>query len=558
MVLWLAFSWLAEARSAQIVQLAPAVLWKRAEFGIVGAPTATNTFDPENIRIDGTFTLPSGKTMTVPAFWYQAFQRSLSGGYEHLSAGGVPEWRLRFTSPEAGTYSLVVNMLTNGQPCGSPIVTNFTVPPDSPPPGTGYVRVATNHQYFETGDGQALRLIGENVCWPSGRGTYDYDDWFAAMQAAGENYCRLWMCPWAFNLETDTNSLTHYRLDRAWQLDYVLDLAAQRGIYVLLCLDYDGMFEVVPDSWGGNNMWPSNPYNAANGGPCLNQNAFFANAAAQRIYQKRLRYLVGRYGYAPNLLAWEFFNEIDNVYQYLNANDVAAWHGVMGGWLHTNDAFGHLVTTSLTGGSDRPELWAVPQLDWTAYHSYGEPKPALRLSQVAQSFLARYGKPAMIGEFGTDWRGWDEASDPYLRGFRQGIWGGALSGSVGTAMSWWWENIQSEKLYPIYTALGSILKRTGWGRGSWTNLQFHTTGDPPPTVGDLIPGGTPFNAYLPLNGSWGGSFRGLLAGGTQRDGRGSSSDCTEQLRPRRLAQRHGNTLPPERLAHEQRAHRAAS
>ena len=30
-------------------------------------------------------------------------------------------------------------------------------------------------------------------------------------------------------------------------------------------------------------------------------------------------------------------------------------------------------------------------------------------------------------------------------------------------------------------------------------------------VGDLIPRGTPFDAYLPLNGSWGGSFSGLLA-----------------------------------------------
>ena len=53
--------------------------------------------------------------------------------------------------------------------------------------GPGYVQVAPSHQYFQTTDGQALRIIGENVCWPGSRGTYDYDTWFAAMQAAGEN-----------------------------------------------------------------------------------------------------------------------------------------------------------------------------------------------------------------------------------------------------------------------------------------------------------------------------------------------------------------------------------
>jgi len=190
---------------------------------------------------------------------------------------------------------------------------------------------------------------------------------------------------------------------------------------------------------------------------------------------------------------------------------VAAWHGVMGTWLHTHDPFGHLVTTSLTGGSDRPEMWTVPQLDFAAYHSYGEPGPASRLSTVTQRFLQRYGKPVLMDEFGTDWRGWNRASDPYLRGFRQGLWGGALGGSVGTAMAWYWENIHSENLYPVYTALGAILNRTGWGRGAWTSIGFKTAGAPPATVGDLVPGGQPFIAFLTLSGVWGGMPSGQLA-----------------------------------------------
>lgn len=495
----------------QITPVNTPQLWQRAEFRVLNVPAVNNPFDPQVVRVDAAFRFPSGRMVVVPAFWYQSYQRTLSGSSEVLSVAGSPEWHVRFTPSEPGSYSVTASVLTNGQFYGAAPALAFEVVSNTVSARTGFVRRAGSGQYFETGDGQALRLIGENACWPGSRGTFDYDTWFPAMQAAGENYTRLWMCPWAFGIEAAASSLTRYRLDRAWQLDYVLQLAEQRGIYVLLCLDYHGMYETQPDYWGGNNYWPQNPYNVTNGGPCINQNAFFTNNAAQTIYQKRLRYLVARYGYSQNLLAWEFFNEIDNVYAYLNPNDVASWHGLMGSWLHTNDPYGHLVTTSLTGSSDRPEIWNLPQLDFAAYHSYGETSPSLRLNQVVQSFLSRYGKPVMVGEFGTDWRGWNRSNDPYLRGFRQGLWGGALSGSVGTAMPWYWESIQSENVYPLYSALGTILSRTGWGHGPATNISFKTSGSPPLNVGNLIAGGQPFNSFLTLSGVWGGKPVGILA-----------------------------------------------
>jgi hypothetical protein len=499
----------AAAQSApQVVQLSSAEVWQRIEFKILNVPTSANPFDPEMIRVDATFALPSGKVMDVPAFWFQGYTRNLSGSTEVLSISGTPEWRLRFVSPEAGTISLAITVRTNGQVAGS-VITNFAVT-GSAPARFGYAQIASK-QYLKTSDGRPLRLIGENLCWPGSRGTYDYDDWMPAMQSHDENHARIWMCPWAFGLETAGNSLTNYRLDAAWKLDYVFQQAEQRDIFLLLCLDYHGMFEVNPDYWGGNNYWTNNPYNIVKGGPCVNQNAFFTNATAKALYQKRLRYLIARYGYSPNLLAWQFFNEIDNVYSYLNANDVAAWHGVMGGWLHTNDPFGHLVTTSLTGGSDRPEIWNRPELDFADYHSYGEAGPSTRLAAVAQSFLTRYGKPVLIDEFGTDWRGWQRENDPYLRGLRQGLWGGALGGSVGTAMSWWWENIHSENVYPLYSAVGAILNGTGWGIATWTNIGFRTSGAPPVLVGDVISGGQPFNVTLPLSGGWAAMLPGRLA-----------------------------------------------
>jgi hypothetical protein len=133
------------------------------------------------------------------------------------------------------------------------------------------------------------------------------------------------------------------------------------------------------------------------------------------------------------------------------------------------------------------------------------------LPRIIQSFLERYRKPMMIGEFGIDWRGWGRAQDPYYRGWRQGLWAGVLGGSVGTSMSWYWENLHSENLYPAYRALAEFTGPTGWGRGSWTPVSFQTSGDPPVSVGEVVPGGTPFNATLLLDPQWGPKLRGELA-----------------------------------------------
>lgn len=510
---WLLAGALTAKAAPQITALTNAIVGQRTAFRLDQVPEASNPFDPDVMQIDATFTAPSGRTFKVPAFWYQEYQRALQNGAETLSASGAPFWQIRFTPAEAGDHTVSVTVATNGVSAGEAVVSHFMVASNTSLARTGFVRVSGGHQYFETVDGKPLPLNGACVCWHGKRGTRDYDDWFGAMNRAGENYARLWMWPYAFGIEAEPNTLLHYRLDRAWQLDYVFDLAERDGIYLLLCLDYHGMFQTEPEMWGANNLWTKNPYNTALGGPCSTPNDFFTNAVARKIYEKRLRYLIGRYGANPNLMAWEFFNEIDNVYSLLKSSDVAAWHSDVGTWLHAQDPFGHLVTTSLTGSSDRPEIWNLPQLDFTSYHSYGEANPAMRLATVVQSFLSRYKKPVMIGEYGVNAAGWSRAQDPYLRGWRQGLWGGALSGTVGTGMSWWWEELHAANTYTYNQSLESILSPSGWGRGAWTAIQFKTSGSPPITVATQAPptNAVVFDITLTPGGAWGGSASGQLA-----------------------------------------------
>jgi hypothetical protein len=150
-------------------------------------------------------------------------------------------------------------------------------------------------------------------------------------------------------------------------------------------------------------------------------------------------------------------------------------------------------------------------MDFAMYHSYGQPDPALGLAARIRSFRERYGKPVMVGEFGVDWQGWDHADDPFLRGMRQGVWAGVFGGSVGTSMSWWWEAIHSENLYPLYQTVRTFVGRTHLGRGNWDPVTFRQSGSPPATVGPLASSTSPFSVQLELDHQWGPRLRGTMA-----------------------------------------------
>jgi hypothetical protein len=489
---------------SSLVSLVEPALWRRAEWRLDGAPTAPNNFDPDQIRIDATITAPSGRSLTVPAFWYRDYTRALVDGKQVLTPAGEAHWRLRFTPTEAGEHTVAVAVSEGGGAARALVATRFAVAASRPERQHGWVRIAPDRRSLETSDGRLLRLIGENVCWGGDRGTFSYDDWLPALSDAGGNFVRLWFAPWSMGLEHSPGTLNRYDLAAAWHADHVLDLAEQCGIYVLIAMDHHGMFMVNDPAYGGGNNWwvRGSPYSAENGGPCASPNAFFTSPEAARLYQKRLRYLIGRYGASPHLLSWQFFNEIDNAYiprSDLVAADVAAWHRDMARWLHANDPYRHLVSTSLTGASDRPEIFSLPEIDFSVYHSYGEADPALYVAGIAARMARAYDKPVMIGEIGTNHLGWQIYNDPYLRGFRQGMWGGVLGGSVGTSLSWWWEDVHDDRAYPLYTVLRDIMARVRWNEGAWTPAEFASAGVAPLELGSPAADAQPFSATLPLN-----------------------------------------------------------
>lgn len=468
------------ASTVSLVPLDAPKSWSRQEYIVEGVPEAANPFDSDCIRVDGVITAPSGRVLVVPAFWYQGYRRQMDGSSEKLVSEGAPQWRLRFTPEEVGHYDVKITISENNGPAKDEARAQFDADAATDN-GTrhGWVRVASDGRYFETSDGTPLRLIGENVCWAGGRGTHDFDDWFGAMEKSGQNFARLWLDPWDMSIEQTPGTLTRYSQEGAWKLDYVFDLAQKKGIYLMLCMDHHGMYQADDKGWGGtNNFWDSsNPYSKSLGGPCAKADEFFTSEEAAKIYQKRLRYLIARYGYSPRLHSWQLFNEIDNIYRQngIVPEHVLEWHKKMATALKQMDPYGHLVTTSLTGGSERDEYWRIPQLDYAIYHSYGDSAPGRKVARLAQRYERDFKKPFMIGEYGTSAYTLNLDNDPYLRGFRQILWSGVTGGSCGTAMSWWWEDIHSQDLYPIYASLSRILDEAGWNEGEWTPIPVEYT-----------------------------------------------------------------------------------
>jgi len=75
----------------------------------IGGVALENPFDPREIDLVGVFRTPSGRTVTVPAFYYLPYERSQGErGEEVLTRAGEGQFRIRFAGREVGEHSYQV------------------------------------------------------------------------------------------------------------------------------------------------------------------------------------------------------------------------------------------------------------------------------------------------------------------------------------------------------------------------------------------------------------------------------------------------------------------
>jgi hypothetical protein len=442
--------------------------WARFEASYAPEVVPDNPFDPDEIDVRAEFVRAAGgRAIEVPAFWYQGYERALIGSREQLTPVGAPHFLVRFTPTRAGPWRWRWLIRRGGSterlPWSAFDVTRARDP--------GFLRVSRRdprHLAFD--DGSSYFAVGENTGWYTGKGTFAYDEWFGALGAQGANWARLWMPSWAFGIEWKDTGLGDYseRLDRAWQLDHVLEEAERRDIYVMLALLNHGAFSTF-----FNPEWADNPYNVANGGPLAVPAEFFTNEEARRLFERRLRYIVARWGWSTHLMAWELWNEAEltSGYPSLPATD---WHAHMAQVLRELDPYDHLVTTSHAFFPVDPNVWRDGGIDFTQIHLYADifqdyRDVAAAVETLTKNRLAATDKPVLFGEIGIDSRGPAEtrAKDPGGIGVHDGLWAGVISGGIGTAMTWWWDNLialEPELYYPMFGAVARFVDGIAWDR----------------------------------------------------------------------------------------------
>ena len=365
------------------------------------------------------------------------------GERKQVRPRGQGEFRLRFAPSEIGTYRYTVRRAG----VAAPLMQGTLKAAASKRPG--FLHVADPHARYVTFDnGKPLVLIGENVCWQTPAGVGDFDMWLTHLAAAGGNYIRVWMAPWANGIEWE--KLGQYSQGRAADVDYILSRARKLGIHVMLCLDYHGALRVTEGSFS------SNPYAARNGGPCQTTSDFMTKPEAKALYKKRLRYLVARYASYDNLLSWELFNEVDIIENY-KSEVVAAWHQEMARHLKSIDPYAHIVTTSTANAYGDPALWNLPEMEYIQSHTYNYGDKGEEGIKLAQQHLAKFDKPFLIGEYGINGGDGTRQQDPTGMHIHDGAWAGVLGGSMGTMMTWWWDSyIEPENLYHHWTPVAKF------------------------------------------------------------------------------------------------------
>lgn len=430
----------------------------RVDFVVVLKAEWTDPYASRDVALDLSLVSPSGRPVVVPAY------------FEKGESGAPSEWRIRFAPVESGAYQGSVILAVKGSP-GTPVPVAFTVAPSK---ARGFLRPA-GPWIFRFDSGEPFRGIGENLCWESRSNDdskffkalhedprFNYTYLLGELSKDGGTFFRTWMCPWNLPLEwhhvIDTaryaDDTRRFNLSAIRRMDELLEIAEATNTYFMLTIDPHGAFL--------GKGWELNSYNTVNGGPAATPKDFFTSPEARARYKDKLRYMVARWGYSPHLAVWEFFNEIDNAMygqkEKIPDPVIADWHAEMAAFLKAADPYGRLVTTSVSH-RDVAGMNAIPSMDFSQKHIY---RNTLSIPAVIRQYVAREGKPYVIGEFGREWdwsKDFNAIAGEMDHDYKLGLWLGLFSPTPILPMSWWWEFFDQRHLTPYLKRVSMLSGR---------------------------------------------------------------------------------------------------
>ena len=451
------------------------------EFPVAVPGSYQNPYDPDEIDVRAAFSSPKGETIIVPAFYIRPYQPQCADedcATVRLTPAGAPGWRVRFTPTQIGRWTFDVEARTAEETTTLHSGEFRVIESDAP----GFIRVGNNPRYFAFDDGSAYFPVGENLAWSLGDDALaTYTRWLDELSAAGTNYARLNIdVPWFISLDSPGPPGDYDAAQAAaWRLDTILELAAERGIYLQLVLLWHANFSSEPVAASNAPRvpldWDDSSYNTTNGGPLSGPSAIFFDATARELLQQRLRYIVARWGYSPQVFAWEITDAVDAITGYTLAR-AEPWVQETSAYLRGIDPYRHLITVGVR--QPEPALWAPPTIDFAAVQSYGTPTEGSAGDMVVQALrvlgptLGSLNKPVLLSEFSLAADAPPTEADPEGVHLRNTAWAAALSGAAGAGMPWWWDGyIDANGLYDVFGPLALFSQGIPWGSPGLQPLQ---------------------------------------------------------------------------------------
>jgi hypothetical protein len=436
----------------------------KAEFEIFVREKYTNPFDAREIALNMILRNPDGQQVFLPCYFESGDQMN-------------SKWKARFSPRQAGEFTYHFELFIDGNKKAESVKSQF-VSMDSDKDGFLHT---SDFWTLKFDSGKPFRGIGENIGWESRSfedPKWNYDYLLPALSNNGANFFRCWMAPNNFPLEwkivKDTKRYTdsdeNFNPGGIKRLDEVIEMLDSLNLYVMIAFDsHNALME--------ENQWEIHNYNKANGGPAENPAEFFTLQESREKYKNRLRYIVARWGYSPNIAAWEFFNEIDNAAYarhdsiIIPHDAITDWHREMASYLKEIDPYDHIVTTSVSH-REIEGLYALEELDLNQMHIYKRTK---QIPNEIMQYTEMYNKPFSWGEFGYEWdwnKDFSKIAEEFDHDFKIGLWYGLFHPTPVLPMSWWWEFFDERGMTGYFNSVSEINElMLSAGNGSFEQLE---------------------------------------------------------------------------------------
>ncbi len=435
-------------------------------------------YNKNEISISANIITPDDCLKNIEGFYYQDYKNRYQDGIERLTKSSNPYWKIRYTPTNTGIYEYEIIIQYKGKKYKSS-KKQFVVKASE---RKGFIRKCDDH-YMQFDNKDPYFAIGMSVAWVDKYRTIsEYEHYFKKLSQSNSNYSRIWIVEWSLPLEWidndqtigDVKGLGWYSQENSWKLDKIIRLAEKYDLYLLFTLGTYSDLSEEKLAWN-EDKWKSNPYNITNGGMCESPEEFFTNTRAKDYYKQKLAYIISRWGYSPNILAFELWNEYDSPLD---------WTREMTKYLKKIDPNDHLITTSTRFQSQEKKsssdslIWSLPNIDYTQTHLYGNKGDIHQFSstvnRINRKMTGNYNKPHILAEIGIDYLNSDIKYDPEGRGIQlhNVAWTSLMSESFGMGMTHWKEYIDSLDLYHIFKSISNFTKDINWHTNDFKKMEF--------------------------------------------------------------------------------------